>query len=96
MSPGGSTIAVLAGSEWAREGIAVDFVTSGVNVVSGIGAGVNTAGAGDGRETAAGGGGASFPAKTVPFSRLTRFNGAVLPAKNSAAVRDGSEDGAGG
>ena len=32
----------------------------------------------------------------APFARLTSFRGAVLPLKNSAAVRDGSEDGAGG
>lgn len=96
MSPGESTIGVLIGSDSERTGVAVaDFVTAGVNVGSGNGAGAG-AGAGAGTEITVGAGGTSFPAKTAPFSRLTRFSGAVLPAKNSAAVRDGSEDTAGG
>ena len=90
-------IGVLAGCESARTGVVVaGFVTTGVNVGSGNGADTGAgagAGARGGTETTTG---ASFPAKTVPFSRLTRFSGAILPAKNSAAVRDGSEDGAGG
>lgn len=100
MSPGESTIDVFIGSEWERTVVIVaDFVTAGVNVGSGNGAGAGVvagARAGEGAEIAAGAGGTLFPTSTAPFSRLTRFSGAVLPAKNSAAVRDGSEDGAGG
>ena len=97
---------MVAGSEPARTGIVVDFVTAGVNVGSGKGADVGTgadagagagAGAGGVAETTAGADGTtSLPAKTVPVSKLTRFSRAIFPAKNSAAVRDGSEDGAGG
>lgn len=96
MFPAESTLGVFTGSESARIGdIVADFVSVGVNVGSGNSTGAE-AGAGGGTEIAAGAGGAPLPAKTAPFSRLTRFSGAVLPAKNSAAVRDGSEDGAGG
>lgn len=42
--------------------------------------------------TALGGG----PEKTVPSPRPTSLRGAVLPLKNSAAVREGSTEGAGG
>lgn len=98
MSPAESTIGVLTRSE----GVVAGFVTAGAGVGSGkgagagVGAGAIATGAGGGPEIAAGARGASLPAKTAPFSRLTRFNGATLPAKNSAAVKDGSEDGAGG
>jgi len=33
---------------------------------------------------------------TAPFSRLTNFKVGSLPEKNSPAVKEGSEDGAGG
>ena len=33
---------------------------------------------------------------TAPFSRLTNFRDGSLPVKNSPAVKEGSEDGAGG
>jgi hypothetical protein len=33
---------------------------------------------------------------TAPFSRLTSFRVGVMPEKNSGAVKEGSEDGAGG
>ena len=36
------------------------------------------------------------PAEMAPFSRLTSLGGAVLPEKNSPAVRAGSEEGARG
>jgi hypothetical protein len=36
------------------------------------------------------------PAKTVPFSRLTRLGATFFPEKNSPAERAGSDDGAGG
>lgn len=44
-------------------------------------------------EVVADGGG---PVDTDPVSRSTRFRGAVLPLKNSAAVSAGSSEGAGG
>lgn len=34
--------------------------------------------------------------ETAPLSRLTSFSVAFLPEKNSPAVREGSDDGAGG
>jgi hypothetical protein len=92
---------IIAGADITGAGKVEDFVTTGVGVGSGAGAGTETGGDADttGTETGAGVGaedGAPLLAKTVPFSRLTRFKGAVFPAKNSAAVSEGSEDGAGG
>lgn len=40
--------------------------------------------------------GAAVELDTAPFSRLTNFNVGCLPEKNSPAVNEGSEDGAGG
>jgi len=40
--------------------------------------------------------GAVVEVDTAPFSRLTNFKVGCLPEKNSPAVREGSEDGAGG
>ena len=40
--------------------------------------------------------GAAADVDTVPFSRLTNFKVGCLPEKNSPAVKEGSEDGAGG
>lgn len=40
--------------------------------------------------------GAILEVDTAPFSRLTSFRIGCLPEKNSPAVREGSEDGAGG
>jgi hypothetical protein len=36
------------------------------------------------------------PLNTAPFSRLTSFNAAVFPAKNSLAEREGSDEAAAG
>lgn len=85
--------------ESVREGITAALGGAGANVGSGddIGAATDAgAGAGGATEVAVGTRGASLPVKTAPFSRLTRLSGAVLPEKNSAAVRDSSDDGAGG
>ena len=46
--------------------------------------------------TGAGMTGAWCPGAVDPLERSTRIRGADLPAKNSAAVRDDSRDGAGG
>jgi len=40
--------------------------------------------------------GAVVEVDTAPLSRLTSFKVGCLPEKNSPAVREGSEDGAGG
>lgn len=40
--------------------------------------------------------GAVFEVDTAPFSRLISFKVGCLPEKNSPAVKEGSEDGAGG
>ena len=40
--------------------------------------------------------GAVVVVDTAPFSRLTNFKVGCLPEKNSPAVKEGSEDGAGG
>ena len=40
--------------------------------------------------------GAVVEVDTAPLSRLTSFNVGCLPEKNSPAVKEGSEDGAGG
>jgi len=40
--------------------------------------------------------GTGVEADTAPFSRLTNFKVGCLPEKNSPAVNEGSEDGAGG
>ena len=40
--------------------------------------------------------GAVVEVDTAPFSRLTNFKVGCLPEKNSPAVKEGSEDGAGG
>jgi hypothetical protein len=40
--------------------------------------------------------GVAVEVETAPFSRLTNFKVGSLPEKNSPAVTDGSEDGAGG
>lgn len=40
--------------------------------------------------------GAAAEVDTAPFSRLTNFKVGCLPEKNSPAVKEGSEDGAGG
>lgn len=40
--------------------------------------------------------GAVVEVVTAPFSRLTNFKVGCFPEKNSPAVKDGSEDGAGG
>jgi len=40
--------------------------------------------------------GAVVEVDTAPFSRLTNFNVGCFPEKNSPAVKEGSEDGAGG
>lgn len=40
--------------------------------------------------------GAVVEVVTAPFSRLTNFKVGCLPEKNSPAVNEGSEDGAGG
>jgi hypothetical protein len=55
-----------------------------------VGAGVDTAR--DGVGMAAG----VLPSEIAPFSRLTSFGGAVLPAKNSPAESAGSDEGARG
>ena len=63
---------------------------------SGAGGGAETTGVGASTCTGAGAATTLLPVIMAPFSRLTRFNGAALPAKNSAAVRDGSEESTGG
>lgn len=40
--------------------------------------------------------GVAVEVDTAPFSRLTSFKVGSLPEKNSPAVKEGSEDGAGG
>ena len=92
---------MLEAIESVREGITAALGGAGANVGSGNNVGAATgagagAGAGGATEVAVGTRGASLPVKTAPFSRLTRLSGAVLPEKNSAAVRDSSDDGAGG
>ena len=94
---------MLEAIESVREGVTAALGGAGANVGSGNNVGAATgagagagAGAGGATEVAVGTRGASLPVKTAPFSRLTRLSGAVLPEKNSAAVRDSSDDGAGG
>lgn len=83
-------------------GTETDVATTGVTgemsteIGSGAGGGAEATGVGAGTCTGAGGATILLPVMIAPFSRLTKFNGAVLPAKNSAAVRDGSEEGTGG
>lgn len=67
--------------------------------VADTGAGVGAVAVRVGVGTAAGGGMEMLdgaPAVTEPVSRLTRRGGAVLPVKNSPAVREYSLEGAGG
>lgn len=69
-----------------------DLIVSGESV----GADVAFVGSGDvtlNEEVVADGGG---PVDADPVSRSTRFRGAVLPLKNSAAESAGSSEGAGG
>ena len=57
-----------------------------------VGAGVGVDGAGEKAGTGVG----ALPEEMAPFSRLTSFGGAVLPAKNSPAESAGSAEGARG
>lgn len=67
--------------------------TCGAGAGTGEGALVVRVGVG---KAAGGGAEGAGPDDTAPVSRSTRFGGAVLPAKNSEAVRAGSSEGAGG
>lgn len=78
---GVGTLAALAGAAAAGAGAGAGAVL--VLVATGVDVGT---GMGD----------EEVPEKTAPFSRLTSLGGAVLPEKNSPAVKDGSADGAGG
>ena len=89
------------GSVWRLLGGSCFFTGAGAGPGEGAGAddvlvGVacSWAGAGLVEEDDEGGGGDE--AQIAPLSKLTRFGGAVLPEKNSSAVRDGSADSAGG
>lgn len=98
------SLSIDAGAvEKVRDGGSTGDVTGGVRVTgvcAGSGAGMGalvvlvgvgvTAGAGVGTVDGA------VPVVMAPVSRLTSFGGAVLPEKNSPAVRAGSAEGAGG
>jgi hypothetical protein len=77
---------------------------TGVGMVTALATGggaLNAVGAGAcvGADTGAGAGGVNVDCallNTAPFSRLTSFNVAVFPAKNSLAEREASDEAAAG
>jgi len=84
----------LVGSGLAETGSRISGAESGT-AETGVARLVDLETIGDSTETGVFDG-ATVEVDTAPLSRLTSFKVGCLPEKNSPAVKEGSEDGAGG